>query len=59
MKQFISMDTSKDGNVDINEFVSYCKKHPLYMFINENPNEAFKKIDNNHSGNMTIDEFCN
>lgn len=31
----------------------------MNVFINIDPETAFKKIDDNNSGNMTLDEYCN
>lgn len=56
MKQFNCIDANKNGSIDNIEFAKYCKKFPLDVFIKENPAIAFKKIDSNNSGNITIDE---
>ena len=55
---FCRIDTSDDFKVDINEFKKAIPTLEKWGVKITDPVEEFKKIDNNNSGSIMFDEFC-
>ena len=56
---FCRIDTSNNFKIDLNEFKKAIPTLEKWGIKVENPQAEFKKIDNNNSGSIMFDEFCN
>ncbi len=55
---FCRVDTSDDFKIDIKEFKKALPTLEKWGIKIQDPVAEFKKIDNNNSGNVMFDEFC-
>ena len=55
---FCRIDTSDDFKVDFNEFKKALPTLAKWGVKIKDPKAEFKKIDNNNSGSIMFDEFC-
>ena len=55
---FCRIDTSDDFKVDFNEFKKALPTLEKWGVKIKDPKAEFKKIDNNNSGSIMFDEFC-
>ena len=55
---FCRIDTSDNFKLDLNEFKKAIPTLEKWGVKVENPAAEFKKIDNNNSGGIMFDEFC-
>ena len=55
---FCRIDTSDDFKVNLSEFKKAMKTLEKWGIKISNPEAEFKKIDNNNSGSIMFDEFC-
>lgn len=55
---FMTVDTSGDKQIDLEEFKKAIPTLEKWGIKAENPEDLFNQIDTNHGGTITFDEFC-
>lgn len=56
--QFLELDEIKDENVSKSEFFKFASLRPHKILAQGELEGMFERIDDNNSGNITMDEFA-